>query len=291
MAGSVRLAVVGDIMLDEYILSTPERISPEAPVPVARVKSKDYRLGGAANVAANVFALGADVVMFGLVGKDVSGDVLRSKVQDMGIDTRGIITDSSRLTTLKTRVVALPTRQQLLRLDKEDGKDVSEIRVGEVLRRLQDLGPFDALLVSDYRKGMVVPGLVEGIVGLLPGVPVLVDPKGEDFSLYRGALLVKPNRGEALALAPTVEEGVAEVFYQADCRWVLVTLGGDGMVLFCRDGSVDRFSAHAREVYDVLRGAHVFHVDREVNGLPHEGHGAVLGRGDAQRFFDGHVAV
>jgi D-beta-D-heptose 7-phosphate kinase/D-beta-D-heptose 1-phosphate adenosyltransferase len=251
MAGSVRLAVVGDIMLDEYILSTPERISPEAPVPVARVKSKDYRLGGAANVAANVLALGADVVLFGLVGKDDSGDVLRSKVQDMGIDTRGIITDSSRLTTLKTRVVALPTRQQLLRLDKEDGKDVSEIRVGEVLRRLQDLGPFDALLVSDYRKGMVVPGLVEGIVGLLPGVPVLVDPKGEDFSLYRGAILVKPNRGEALALAPTVEEGVAEVFYQADCRWVLVTLGGDGMVLFCRDGSVDRFSAHAREVYDV----------------------------------------
>jgi len=250
MGKSARLAVVGDLILDEYVLGTPERISPEAPVPIARVEAKEYRLGGAANVAANARALGAEVVLFGVVGGDEEGEVLRSMAEKAGVDPRWVV-DPSRPTTLKTRVIALPTRQQLIRMDMEDGSPLPDEIVDEILTRLDDAGPFYGILVSDYRKGVVVPGLVNRIVDRFPGVPVLVDPKGDDYSLYGGAYLVKPNRREALVLGSTLESGVEKIFSVTDCRWVLVTLGGEGMALFSRDGERRDFAAQAREVYDV----------------------------------------
>ncbi len=251
MANSARLAVVGDLILDEYVLGTPERISPEAPVPVARVESRYYLLGGAANVAANVRVLGADVVLFGAVGEDAQGKVLVDMAEEVGVNLSGVVVDESRPTTLKTRVLALPTRQQLLRLDREEGGAIAQGFVDELLARLEVAGPFQAILISDYRKGVVVPGLVEKIAGRFPQVPVLVDPKGEDYSLYRGAYLVKPNRREALALASPLEEGVERIFTATGCHWTLVTLGAEGMVLFSRDGERRDFAGRAREVYDV----------------------------------------
>ncbi len=251
MKGAMRLAIVGDLILDEYLLGTPERISPEAPVPVTRVESKDYRLGGAANVAANVRALGAEVSLFGVVGKDAQGEILLGMLREIGIFSQGVLVDPHRFTTLKSRVVALPTRQQLIRLDREEIRDLSPEQGRELVARSKDSGPFQTVLVSDYSKGVVVPGLIEKLKGALPGVPLLVDPKGQDFSLYRGADLVKPNRRETLALAPSVDGGAGEIFSLAGCDWVLVTLGEEGMVLFSKGGSEERFPARAREVYDV----------------------------------------
>jgi D-beta-D-heptose 7-phosphate kinase/D-beta-D-heptose 1-phosphate adenosyltransferase len=249
--GAIRLAIVGDLILDEYLLGTPERISPEAPVPVTRVESKDYCLGGAANVAANARALGAQVSLFGVVGKDAQGEILLGMLEEMGVFGQGVLVDLHRFTTLKSRVVALPTRQQLIRLDREEVRGLSPEQREELVARVRDLGPFHAILVSDYSKGVVVPGIVEKLKRDLPGVSLLVDPKGQDFSLYKGADLVKPNRKEALALAPSIDGGAGEIFSLVGCDWVLVTLGKEGMVLFSKDGGEQLFPAQAREVYDV----------------------------------------
>jgi len=249
--GAIRLAIVGDLILDEYLLGTPERISPEAPVPVTRLESKDYRLGGAANVAANARALGAEVSLFGLVGEDVQGQILLGMLEEIGVLRQGVLVDLHRSTTLKSRVVALPTRQQLIRLDREEVKGLSPKQREELVARVRDSGPFHAILVSDYSKGVVVPGLVEKLKRDLPGVSLLVDPKGQDFSLYKGADLVKPNRKEALSLAASIDEGAGKIFSIVGCDWVLVTLGKEGMVLFSKEGGKQLFPAQAREVYDV----------------------------------------
>ncbi len=246
-----KVAVIGDLILDEYVVGAPERISPEAPVPVARVEGRDFRLGGGANVAANVVALGGEVCLAGVVGDDREGKVLRDMARDLGIRVDGVVVDASRPTTLKTRVVALPTRQQLLRLDREARAAVAREILVEMLDSLEGKGPFSCFLLSDYRKGVVSRYLVKEMKRRWPRVPVLVDPKGEDYSLYEGAYLVKPNKREALALGRTVEEGVEEIFRTTRCSWVVVTLGAQGMSLFSREGLRKDYPARAREVYDV----------------------------------------
>jgi len=247
----IHLAVIGDIILDEYLLGVPERISPEAPVPVTRIENREYRLGGAANVAANVKALGAEVSLFGVIGDDPQGEIVIRMLKDIGICTDGVFVDKARPTTLKTRIIALPTRQQLIRLDREQIFRISKKQKGMLLSKLKEIGNFDSVLVSDYKKGVVVAALVEEIKGIFADSRLLVDPKGDKFSIYKGADLVKPNRKEALSLASTVGEGASKIFSLTGCKWVLVTLGDEGMRLFYKDGREKTFPAKAKEVYDV----------------------------------------
>ncbi len=251
MGKTARIVVFGDLILDEYVMGTPHRISPEAPVPVATVEGKEFRLGGAANVAANVRALGGEVFLCGVVGRDNEGGILVDMARELGIEVEGVVVDVERPTTLKTRVLALPTRQQPLRLDKEMQAFVKKETVKSMVDSLEDKGPFSCFLVSDYRKGVVSRYLMGELKRRWPQVPILVDPKGEDYSHYKGAYLVKPNKREALALGPSVEEGAESIFRVTGCCWVVVTLGEEGMSLFSRDGVRRDYPARAREVYDV----------------------------------------
>ncbi len=245
------IVIIGDLILDEYIMGVPERISPEAPIPVARIEGQEFRLGGAANVAANVSALGGVSVLVGVVGKDKEGAMLKSMASELGIRVKGVVADDNRPTTLKTRIQALPTGQQLLRLDKERKDPISDEILGEMLCSLDELDNIECFLVSDYHKGVVGPRLIRLLKEKWPEVPILVDPKGDDYSIYKGAYLIKPNKEEVLLLGTTIEEGVEKIFKVTDCKWVVVTMGAQGMVLFSKGGEKVTLPARAREVYDV----------------------------------------
>lgn len=245
--------VAGDAMLDRYWFGRVDRISPEAPVPVVTVQAHDARLGGAGNVAANITALGGRATLLAVLGDDEAGRELDGLAAAAGID-RALITDRGAQTTVKLRAIA--GHQQLLRADFEArpsaaALDALDAQFGEVLARHQ------AVVLSDYGKG----GLAR-IGGLLAaarahGVPVLVDPKGGDFSRYRGADMVTPNLAEFEQVAGAVDDdddlrGKAEkLLLDNDLRRLLVTLGERGMALFSRDGEALHRAARARAVFDV----------------------------------------
>lgn len=187
-----RVLVVGDVMLDRYWFGEVERISPEAPVPVVRVARREDRLGGAANVARNVAALGGHVTLVGVLGEDEAGDSVRRLAAEAGVQA-DLITDRSLHTTLKMRV--LGRQQQLLRVDFEQHPQQEALdSIDAALAR--HLANHDIVVLSDYAKGVLAR--VESLIGLArsAGIPVLVDPKGDDYSRYRGATLVTPNRSE-----------------------------------------------------------------------------------------------
>src|SRR5580704_10294712 len=191
---ALNIWVVGDLMLDEYILGAVERISPEAPVPVVRVGATEHRLGGAANVARQVAALGAHVTLAGVVGVDGAGDDLLRLGGDAGIDTRAIARRSERRTTRKLRV--LSHSQQLLRLDWEDAQSCPDAIVAEMMRELARGAAPDAIILSDYAKGVLTPYCIAAVMEARSGAPVIVDPKSRDFTRYRGATTVTPNLRE-----------------------------------------------------------------------------------------------
>jgi rfaE bifunctional protein kinase chain/domain len=247
-----RVLVVGDVMLDRYWFGEVERISPEAPVPVVRVARREDRLGGAANVARNVAALGGHVTLVGVLGEDEAGDSVRRLSAEAGIQGE-LIADPTLHTTLKMRV--LGRQQQLLRVDFEqhpgqaalDGVDAAFAR---------HLANHDIVVLSDYAKGVLTR--VESLIALArnAGVPVLVDPKGHDYSRYRGATLVTPNRSE-MQEAVGRWNSEAELTDRAqrlradlDLEALLVTRSEQGMTLFTNAGR-DHTDAQAHEVFDV----------------------------------------
>ena len=188
--------IVGDLMLDEYVQGDVDRISPEAPVQVVRVRNVHNRLGGAANVARQVSALGAHAVLAGIVGVDEAGDQLLADCGKLGIDTRAICRDESRRTTRKLRV--LGHGQQLIRLDWEDPRQCGE-SIAESLHERLKAGPApDVMILSDYGKGVLTDGMLRRLIGDARGrgCRVLVDPKRRDLVAYRGASLLTPNLGE-----------------------------------------------------------------------------------------------
>ena len=256
--GSPRVVVVGDLILDHYVTGTVERISPEAPVPVLAVHRHERRLGGAGSVANDLAALGVRPTLVGAIGRDEPGADLRAQAKAAGIECVAI-EDVGRRTSLKTRHLA--RTQPLMRVDDEDlhplAPDV-EARVVEALSRA--LRDADALVVSDYQKGLLTPAvLAAGFAwGKRTGRPVVVDPKGEDFARYRGATGVKPNRAQAAAVAgfPVTTAGDAEragraILSAHGFAFVLVTLDKDGMVLVERDGEAHALRTAPREVFDV----------------------------------------
>jgi rfaE bifunctional protein kinase chain/domain len=254
---SSRVVVIGDIMIDRYLYGDTERLSPEAPVPVVAVRERSAKLGGAANVAANVASMGASCLLVGTVGDDSDGAAIRQELVVGRLDGRHVVTVAGRPTTSKTRIIA--RAQQIVRIDDEvdallDGPDLDRL-----IRSAQDaLADADALLLEDYNKGALAPPLIAEVMALARrrGIPVVVDPKYRQFFAYAGATVFKPNRRElesALGAAVDLQNRntLPEVLARLKVDNLLVTLGADGMLLVTKDGGSLRIPSIAREVFDV----------------------------------------
>jgi D-beta-D-heptose 7-phosphate kinase/D-beta-D-heptose 1-phosphate adenosyltransferase len=253
------IIVYGDVMLDEFVWGDVTRISPEAPVPVVDIRRESVHLGGAANVLANLVALGVRASVVGVIGNDSAGERLRSELKEAGASTETLIVDESRPTTLKTRIIA--HSQLVVRADRERRTPVdteTEERLIEVLKKA--LPEADAFVVSDYDKGAVTPRVLAAILPLAygRGLPVLVDPKMRNFDAYRPATLVTPNHHEALRLTnleDQEDEGLKLAAHlirgRLDCESVLITRGERGMMLLESYHEPVYVETVAREVYDV----------------------------------------
>lgn len=256
-AGGHRITIVGDAMLDVYLRGDVDRISPEAPVPVVRVRERKFALGGAANVAQNVAALGAACELVAAVGADGAGARLREMLQTLGADPRALV-DVARPTTTKTRVLA--RSQQVVRFDEEEDADITGVEVDRLLAAVRDsVSRADALVLEDYNKGVLVPQVISAAIDAARarGIPIVVDPKYRNFFAYRGATIFKPNRRElesALGAAVDLEhpEALPETLRRLGVDHLLLTLGERGMALLSADGEVYRAPTTAREVYDVV---------------------------------------
>lgn len=254
-----RVLVVGDLMLDEFIWGTARRLAPEAPVPVVEVERETWKLGGAANVAANVRALGGVPTVLGVIGDDLSAELLKAEFRRNDLSDTGLLVDAERPTTRKTRVMA--HSHQVVRVDRERRRPVSESIEDAIIARFAELLPeMAAVAVSDYDKGALTPRILEEILDLAHdrGLPVCLDPKLRNFPFYKPVTVITPNHHEAEAATQlTIEndESLADV-----CRAirqmlgkpnVLVTRGEAGMTLCDPNGVLTHIPAAAREVYDV----------------------------------------
>ena len=254
------IVVLGDVMLDEFIWGEVTRISPEAPVPVVDIRRESTHLGGAANVLANLVALGAKACVVGVVGDDFAGERIRSSVADKSdLQADGaMVTDNSRPTTIKTRIIA--QNQMVVRADREHRTPVNgkteQMIIAAVNAALQTA---HALVVSDYDKGVVTPNILAQVLPAAYGrMPVLIDPKLRNFDAYRPATLITPNHHEALRMA-NLEEDSDEGLKQAarvirgrlGCDAVLITRGDRGMMLVEGDREPINVDTAAREVFDV----------------------------------------
>jgi len=253
------ILVLGDLMLDEFIWGRVRRISPEAPVPVVEVERQTLVLGGAGNVAANLVALGARPAPFGVAGDDANTERMRAAFHDIGVSSDGIVVDASRATTLKTRIIA--HNQQVVRADRESRAPVSNaIEAAIIARFTSALDAADAVVVSDYNKGLLTPRLLAETLAAARqrGLPVCLDPKMRSFAGYQPVTVITPNHQEAAEAAGLAIEDEASLIEAGrrllgaiDCRAVLITRGEEGMALFTDGGEVTRIPTVAREVYDV----------------------------------------
>jgi D-beta-D-heptose 7-phosphate kinase/D-beta-D-heptose 1-phosphate adenosyltransferase len=259
---ALRVLVVGDFMLDEYLWGRISRISPEAPVAVVDVERETRTLGGAGNVVHNLVALGAQAEVLGLVGDDHPGSLLRRELCRLGVDDAGLFTDPQRRTSRKTRVMG--NTQQVVRIDRESRSPAGPDFLAAAASFLQDRLPrLSAIVLSDYGKGVLTAPLLQEVIrrGRSQGVPVVVDPKSSDFpdfSSYAGATVITPNRKEAeLAAGHSLSRWEQLVRTGAGLRQdlgldhLLITLGAEGMLLFPRQGPELHIPTRAQEVFDV----------------------------------------
>lgn len=258
--GDRRIVVLGDVMLDEFVWGDVTRISPEAPVPVVNVRRESVHLGGAANVLANLISLAARASVIGVVGQDAGGETVRATLRETGALQADelLIVDPSRPTTTKTRIIA--HNQMVVRADRERHAPVDDaiaVRVIDLVReRLRDA---DALVVSDYDKGVVTPSILAKVLPFAyERMPVLIDPKLRNFDSYRPATLVTPNHHEALRLTnieDDTDEGLTRaaqaISARLNCDAVLITRGDRGMMLLEGKRAPTFVETAAQEVYDV----------------------------------------
>jgi len=254
-----KVVVLGDVMLDEFVWGDVTRISPEAPVPVVDIKRESAHLGGAANVLANLVALGADATVVGVVGNDAAGERLRDSLREVSPGQDGfLVVDENRPSTIKTRIIA--HSQLVVRADRELRTPVNGQTEKRIIEKLKDaLEGASAFVVSDYDKGVVTPRILAEILPLAYSrIPVLVDPKIRNFSSYRPATLVTPNHHEALRmtnLENDTDDGLANaaklIRDRLGCDAVLITRGDQGMMLQEGDEGAIFVATAAREVYDV----------------------------------------
>ena len=277
--GSVRSAVVGDVMLDRFVYGTVSRISPEAPIPVILESEQSVMPGGGANVARNLAALEVRVDIFGVVGDDESGRELGRLLTSNVCISANLIIDPTRPTSTKTRV--LGDRQQFVRLDTESVDPISIEIEEELLSSLSEsMCEYDVVILSDYAKGVLTPRFLREVIGLASAasVPIIVDPKSSDFSIYAGATLMTPNLSEVMrgVNIQCQSEGdfdlaAEKIFEESGVEHLLITRGAQGMTLFANKGTLrEDISAESREVFDVSGAG-----DTVVSTL-----GAALGSGE-----------
>ncbi len=251
--------VVGDVMLDEYLIGEVRRISPEAPVPIVETTHQALVAGGAANVASNIVSLGGRAVLIGIVGKDAGATSLSAVLASHGIVSDTLIAADDRPTTTKTRIVS--GQQQIVRIDKEVKTKISEDLASSVLATFdRQIEQADACLVSDYAKGLLTPAVCRHIISRARqlGKPVIVDPKGQDFSKYAGCSIITPNVRETEAASGQVVSDENSLFRAAQHLLnelgqsaLLITRGSDGMTLFRHEEQIVHAPALAKEVFDV----------------------------------------
>ncbi len=253
-----RIVVLGDVMLDEFVWGDVTRISPEAPVPVVDVRRESSHLGGAANVLANLVALGARGSVVGVVGNDAAGERLRLSLNGMNESRSSLIVDVARPSTTKTRIVA--HNQLVVRADRELRTPVSPEIEDQIISKLKEsLAGASAFVVSDYDKGVVTPRILAEVLPFAyERLPVLIDPKLRNFDSYRPATLITPNHHEALRMSNTEDDSneglqnAAKVIQQRlACDAVLITRGDKGMMLLDSNNQPAYVKTAAREVYDV----------------------------------------
>ncbi|MFC1693637.1 D-glycero-beta-D-manno-heptose 1-phosphate adenylyltransferase [Candidatus Latescibacterota bacterium] len=250
---SSSVVIIGDVMLDEYIIGDSHRISPEAPEPIIEEQERIYVPGGSANVAVNVTALKAQAKLFSIIGDDTEGQRFRQILKKAGVDDTGIITVEQRPTPRKTRLIA--RGNQVLRIDRETTEPINRHLEQQLVERITAL-PENVVVISDYAKGVVTSGLVKSLTDTEKRV--IIDPKSMDFSLYRHAYMVTPNYHE-LCSASGITSGTNDALENAgrklmsdyDIANILVTLGSNGMLLVEKDGPATHIHTKAREVYDV----------------------------------------
>ncbi|MFC1489606.1 D-glycero-beta-D-manno-heptose 1-phosphate adenylyltransferase [Candidatus Latescibacterota bacterium] len=250
---SASIAIVGDIILDEYIIGDTDRISPEAPEPIILEQSRTYKPGGAANVAVNITALGAKAHLIGIIGDDSDGEIVRKTLNDWGVDDSGIISVKDRPTCRKTRMIA--RGNQVLRVDRESKEPIDQTVEKQIIDKITQLSA-EIVIVSDYAKGTVSDRLVSALADA--GKKVIADPKSSDFAKYRGAYIVTPNLSELSAAAgianlpsSEIETPARTIMDECGISNMLVTCGPDGMALIEKDKPLLHIHAKTREVYDV----------------------------------------
>ncbi|HET9482256.1 MAG TPA: D-glycero-beta-D-manno-heptose-7-phosphate kinase [Candidatus Polarisedimenticolia bacterium] len=259
MAGR-KVVVLGDLMLDQFIWGTVERISPEAPVPVVRVTKESSHLGGAGNVVGNIMALGGLAWPVGVTGAGPQAEQLRATLLRMRVPDDGVLQGPGRLTTVKTRIVA--HHQQVVRFDREQDDPLDDATVERLAGLVLDLSASaDALVVSDYDKGCVTPDVLSRVLPAMRkrGVPVVVDPKPAHWASYTPITAITPNQAEASRMSGVRLRGDDDllaagraILNRLDCRGVLLTRGDKGMLLIERDAAESvAIPAAAREVFDV----------------------------------------
>ena len=252
-----KILVIGDLMIDHYLWGSCERISPEAPVAVVDIAKETTVLGGAGNVINNLVALGAEVSVSSVIGDDENGIELKSMLNTIGVDSQNIIIQNERKTSKKSRVIA--SSQQVIRYDKETKENISDKSVGNILDSLiGTISKYDAIILSDYGKGILREKLCQGVISLAKNhnIKVLVDPKGSDFSKYRGSYLLTPNKKEAILATgieinneDTLKKALVKLKTECDLGLSLITLSEDGIATF--DEKVEVFPTVAKEVFDV----------------------------------------
>jgi D-beta-D-heptose 7-phosphate kinase/D-beta-D-heptose 1-phosphate adenosyltransferase len=257
--GSIRCLVVGDLMLDEYLWGKAERISPEAPVQVVDVVREELRLGGAGNVVNNLAALGAQVTVCSVIGEDGNGSALLDDFIRRDVAVDAIFRDPARHTSRKTRVVA--SHQQIVRIDRESREPLAAEVEEQICSWISaHAASYDVILLSDYLKGVLTPRVIEATIAAArpSAVPVLVDPKGTDFSRYRGATVLTPNRKEAEAAAgipirdsESLLQAAGMIMDKVGLEHLLITRSEEGMSLFSRESGPVHIPTVAREVFDV----------------------------------------
>jgi len=253
-----KILVIGDVMLDKYYFGEVTRISPEAPVPIARVTKIHETLGGAANVAHNLALLGCKTSIIGQIGSDNHGEIFLSKLKNLGVDYSGII-ETLKPTTTKIRVIS--GHQQMIRLDFEDSGELDGISSNKLLQNFtEQLKNTDAVIISDYGKGVCSKKICREIIGACRAQkkPVIVDPKGNNWQKYFDASYITPNLKELNAILPKkienddaqIEEAAQKVIDEFNLRGLIVTRSAKGLSLV-EDGKISHIKARAQEVFDV----------------------------------------
>ena len=255
MAKRVKILVVGDLMLDHYIWGSCERISPEAPVQVVKINNETYTLGGAGNVVRNLLSLGANVSVASVLGDDEAGKKIKEKLAELNVKDELILTEKGRESSIKSRIMA--SHQQVVRIDKES---VVKINLEDelVLKVKENLANFKAVLLSDYGKGVLSEKVCQEIINecVRLKIPVLIDPKGSNYSKYKNATLLTPNKKEASEATnlkikdkAELEKAIKQLKDELNLTYSIITISEDGIALY--DDKLHIFAAKAKEVFDV----------------------------------------